>query len=186
MSIYECTAEGPYEGWQGIRVVVSVAGKVHQHYYSWAMYGTEALVVAKAKEKELLKLQKRFAKMRLRDLTPRRVKEGSPSYGIARNLQFVSYRCYGEWFIGFNINKVGGRKCVKVALNGKFNTVWKKVLETYVELNGITNAELAILKAYKPSKEALVTHVNTVMINHRNDDFPLEVFNKQLLDSFKK
>lgn len=186
MSIYDCDEKGPYPGFIGKRVVVCVAGVVHQHYYGWGMYGSRAGHLAEIKEAELMELQAKYKEERAVDLTPRRVKMGeSPSYPIARNIQFITYLESGTWKIGFNINKrkVGG--CVRVVINTDFEKSWKRAVERYVEINGIGNLEKELLETYKPQKEQLCNHILKTVPNFRGEDFPTSVLYTRLDKAYK-
>lgn len=185
MSIYDCTTEGPYRDFLGKRVVVSVGGVYHQHYYSWNMYGEKAGHLAEIKEAELLELQKRAKDERMADLSPIRRKY-SASLMIARNLQFVSFKSYKTWYIGFNINRQGGGGGYKVALGDNFEDAWKRAVDKYVEINGLSDTERAVLESYKPTREAINTHVMNIMPQYRDSSFPTARFINQIETAFKE
>ena len=186
MSIYDCDEKGPYPGFVGKRVVVSVNNVVHQHYYGWGMYGAKAGHLAEVKEAELLELQAKFKNERMCDLTPKRVKLGkSPSYPIVKNMQFVTYLEGKVWKIGFNINKrvVGG--CLRVVINDDFETSWKKAVEKYVEINTLSNPERELLESYKPQKEQLCNHILRTVPKFRGVNFPTSELYTRLNNAYK-
>ena len=186
MAIYNCDAMGLYDGFIGKRVVVCVGGVVHQHYYGWGAYGARAGHLAEIKEAELLELQAKFKEVRMRDLTPKRVKLGkSPSYPIVKNMQFITYREGKVWKIGFNINKRVIGVCIRVVVNSDFDTAWNKAVEKYVEINTLSNLEREILESYKPQKEQLCKHILQTVPNFRGEDFPTSDLYTRLNKAYK-
>ncbi|AQT28047.1 hypothetical protein pVa21_106 [Vibrio phage pVa-21] len=185
MAIYDCTEKGPYSGFLGKRVVVCVGGVVHQHYYSWNMYGAKAGHLAEVKEAELLELQEKAKNERLTELAPKKRKV-TASFQIARNLQFVSFKSYKKWYLGFNINKAGGGGNWKIYLGDDFEVAWNEAVEKYVEINGLSDTERAVLESYKPTKQALYNHVINIMPQYRDSQFPTAQFIIQLSASFKE
>lgn len=185
MAIYDCTTKGPYRDFLGKRVVVSVGGVYHQHYYSWNMYGAKAGHLAETKEAELLELQKKAKDERMADFSPMR-RKCSASLMIARNLQFVSFKSYKKWVLGFNINKVGGGGGLKVPLGDNFEAAWKQAVDKYVEINGLSDTERAVLESYKPTREAINTHVMNIMPQYREPTFPTARFITQIEAAFKE
>ena len=79
---------------------------------------------------------------------------------------------------------VGG--VYKVALGDNFENAWKRAVDKYVEINGLSDTERAVLESYKPTREAINTHVMNIMPQYRDSSFPTARFINQIETAFKE
>ncbi len=165
MSIYDCTDQGPYIGFSGKRVVVSVNGVAMQHYYGYREYGARADTLAEEMEAKLLVLQAHHREERLSDLAPR-IKKNMKSHPVCKHIQFGIAVTSMVPELCFTVAGARGYGQRRYNIRNGVDVAWKQVLEYYELSHKSTKGDMLLLDCYKPAMNELITWVGNQLPTH--------------------